>query len=130
MIRSMTCKGKTKTGAKCGMPALKGESFCFTHSPKAATRRAQAHKLGGARTRVGHGSDGANIPDAIRTIAQAMTVLDYVLKELLQLENSLQRSRALIALVGGYVDAVKVGELEARMIAIESALRTRPDGTQ
>lgn len=55
-----------------------------------------------------------------------MTILDYTLRELLEMENSIQRARALIALVGGYVDAVKVGELEARMIAIESALKARP----
>lgn len=112
------------------MAALKGSAYCFTHDPTNGARRAAARKLGGARTRVGHGSDAANIPENITTIAQAMTILDYTLRELLELENSIQRSRALIALVGGYVDAVRVGELEARMIAIEAALKARPEVTQ
>ena len=123
------CKGKTKSGAPCGMKPIKGGKYCYTHEPTIAAQRAQAHKLGGQRTRPDHGSDAANIPDNITTIAQAMTILDYTLRELLILENSIPRSRALIALVGGYVDAVKVGELEARMIAIEAALRTRPEVT-
>lgn len=125
-----TCKAKTTSGAPCAMAALKGDDYCYTHSAGAAAARAKSRKKGGQRTRPGHGSDGANIPENITTIAQAMTILDYTLRELLQLENSVQRARALIALVGGYVDAVKVGEIEARMIAIEAALKARPDGTQ
>ncbi len=129
-MKKTTCAAKTKTGAWCAMAAMKESKYCFSHNPMAATARAKAHKLGGQRTRPDHGSDGADIPENITTIAQAMKILDYTLRELLQLENSIQRSRALIALVGGYVDAVKVGEIEARMIAIESALRTRPEVKQ
>lgn len=129
-MKIQTCKAKTQSGKPCAMAAMKESKYCFTHNPNAAAARAKAHKLGGARTRVGHGSDGSNIPENIKTIAQAMTILDYTLRELLEMENSIQRARALIALVGGYVDAVKVGELEARMIAIEAALKARPEVTQ
>lgn len=129
-MKKNTCKAKTKTGARCGMAAVKGSAYCFTHDPAQGAARAAAHKLGGARTRVKHGGDAETLPANIKTIAQAMTILDYTLRELLEMENSIQRARALIALVGGYVDAVKVGELEARMIAIEAALRTRPEVTQ
>ncbi len=119
------CKGKTKSGAACRMPVIKNGAWCFTHDPASARDRAAAHKLGGARTRVDHGSDGALLPQAPRTINDAMIILDYTLRELLPLENSIQRARALIALVAGYIDALKVGELEARLAAIESALKSR-----
>ncbi len=125
-MKPITCKAKTKTGARCNMAAIKGGAYCFTHDPASGAKRAAAHKLGGARTRVKHGGSAETIPANIKTIADAMTILDYTLRELLEMENSIQRARALIALVGGYVDAVKVGELEARMIAIESALKARP----
>lgn len=129
-MKIQTCKAKTQSGKPCAMAAMKESKYCFTHNPQAAAQRATAHKLGGQRTRPGHGGDGSNLPTTIKTIAQAMTILDYTLRELLQLENSIQRSRALIALVGGYVDAVKVGEIESRMIAIEAALKARPEVNQ
>ena len=119
------CKGKTKSGAPCGMAALSGGKYCYTHEPTNARDRAQAHKLGGARTRVDHGSDGADLPTTPRTVNDAMIVLDYTLRELLPLENSIQRARTLIALVAGYIDAIKIGEMEARLAALESALKTR-----
>jgi len=124
-MKKQTCKAKTKSGARCAMAAMTGAAYCFTHNPKAAAARAKAHKLGGARTRVGHGGDGSTIPGNVTTIAQAMTILDYTLRELLEMENSIQRARALIALVGGYVDAVKVGEIESRLLAIEAVLKAR-----
>lgn len=126
-MKKNTCKAKTKTGARCNMAPVVGSSYCFTHDPTQGAKRAAAHKLGGARTRVKHGGNADALPENVRTIAQAMTILDYTLRELLEMENSIQRARALIALVGGYVDAVRVGELEARLIAIEAALRTRAD---
>jgi len=120
-----TCKGKTKSGAPCRMAPVGGGNFCFTHDKNSAAARALAHKTGGERTRADHGSDGALLPQAPRTINDAMIILDYTLRELLPLENSIQRARALIALVAGYIDALKVGELEARLAAIESALKSR-----
>jgi hypothetical protein len=120
-----SCKGKTKSGAPCGMAALSGGKYCYTHEPTNARDRAQAHKLGGARTRADHSSDGADLPTAPRTVNDAMIVLDYTLRELLPLENSIQRARTLIALVAGYIDAIKIGEMEARLAALENALKVR-----
>ena len=120
-----SCKGKTKSGAACGMAALSGGKYCYTHEPTNARDRAQAHKLGGERTRADHGSDGAQVPQAPRTVNDAMIVLDYTLRELLPLENSIQRARTLIALVSGYIDAIKIGEIEQRLIVLENALKAR-----
>jgi hypothetical protein len=130
MTTKKQCKGKTKSGAPCGMAPLAGSKFCFTHDPTSAAARALAHKTGGERTRADHGSDGAQVPQAPRTINDAMIILDYTLRELLPLENSIQRARTLIALVAGYIDALKVGEIEARLAAIESALKARPEAQQ
>ncbi len=124
------CKGKTQSGAACRMAVIKGGAYCFTHDPGSARDRAAAHKLGGERTRADHGSDGATLPTAPRTINDAMKVLDYVLLELIPLENSIQRARTLIALVAGYIDALKVSEIEQRLAAIEGALAARPEVQQ
>ena len=45
--------------------------------------------------------------------------------EIIPLENSIQRGRLLVALAGEYVNAIKTGELESRLAAIESALKLR-----
>jgi len=120
------CKGKTQSGAACRMAPVGGGDLCFTHNPASARDRAAAHKLGGERTRADHGSDtGANIPQAPRTINDAMMILDFTLSELIPLENGVQRARILIALAAGYIDALKVGEIEARLASIENALKAR-----
>lgn len=102
------------------MAALSGGNYCYTHEPTNARARAQAHKLGGQRTKSDHGGDLATIPAQARSLADVMGLLDYVLAELLPLENSIARARVLISLVAGYIDAIKVGEMEARITALEN----------
>ena len=122
----MKCKQKTKGGLPCKMPAIAGGKYCFTHDPQSAGDRAKAHKAGGLRQRADHAGDPEKVPTSARTLAEAMQILDYTLAEAIPLENSIQRGRLLIALVAGYISAIQVGELEARLIALENTLSVRP----
>lgn len=119
------CTAKTSAGEPCKMQALKGSKYCFTHAPEVGAARAMARKAGGARHRLPHAGNNASIPARIRSIEEAMTILDYTLAEIIPMENSIQRGRLLIALCAGFVDALKVGEIEARLLAIENALKAR-----
>jgi hypothetical protein len=114
------CKATTTTGAPCQAWAGNGSEYCFTHDPAQAERRAQARKLGGYNRRAAHGgANPAGLPGQVRSMADVLTVLDYTLQECLALENSIARTRALISLATGYIEAIKTGEFEKRLEALE-----------
>lgn len=92
------------------------------HDPANGRARALARKKGGERRRIAHGGDVTLIPAQVRTVAEAVTILDYALAEVLPMENSIQRGRLLIALCAEYIKAFEVGELEARLDALEKAV--------
>lgn len=121
----MTCKAKTSNGQPCKAAALKGSRYCFTHDPANGQARAKARKLGGQRNRTPHNGQADQLPQAVTTVQEAIKILDYALAETIPLENSIARSRVLIALVAGYVQALQAGETEQRLAALETALRLR-----
>lgn len=115
------CKAKKKNGERC--PNAAGASgFCFTHDPARGAERAKARRRGGAARLVPHGGDPANLPAAVRSVADVQAVLDYTLRELVPHDNGIQRARALVSLSLACLKALEVGELEARLEQIEAAL--------
>ena len=114
----MGCQAITKTGRECGNNTLKDEPYCFTHSPSRAAERASARKLGGMR-RGSHAGDTSSLPAKVKTDEDVLSLLDYVLAEVAALDNGIPRARALIALAGGYLQALEVGEVEERLKALE-----------
>ena len=50
-------------------------------------------------------------------------ILNYALQESIVLDNSIQRGRLLVSIAHGLVEALKVGELETRLEAVELALK-------
>lgn len=119
------CKAKKADGTPCQAQALKGSVFCISHDPSSGAKMAAARRKGGQRIRVAHAGDTAKLPASVRTLEDVLSVLDYSLAECLPMENSIQRGRLLVAICGAFVEAIKVGELEKRLAAIESALKSR-----
>jgi hypothetical protein len=113
------CQAKTKTGKPCRMAPLKGCNYCFNHDPATAAQRAQARKAGGQARHTGHAGDPSIIPTEINTIADARQILTYTLAELLNCDNGIQRNRALIAIFDSYLRSLEIGEIEARLEALE-----------
>jgi len=121
----MKCKAKTTNGQPCQAQAIKGGKFCFIHDPAQGVKRAQARKRGGERRRVPHAGNPETLPAQVRSIDDVLKVLDYALAEAVPLENSTQRGRLIVAIAGAFIEAIKTGELETRLLAIESALKAR-----
>jgi hypothetical protein len=119
------CRSKTTSGQPCQAQAIKGGKFCFTHDPAQGAARARARKIGGQRNRTPHAGRPETIPAQVRTIDDVLKVLDYALAEAMPLENSIQRGRLIVAIAGAFIEAIKTGELESRLMAIESALKVR-----
>lgn len=117
------CHAKTKSGAACNVPALKGNRYCFTHAPEVSAARAVARKAGGARHRTPHFGDASTIPHEVRTLADANKILAYTLAETVPMENSIARARLLLALYDSFVKSFEVGELEKRIQALEALRR-------
>ena len=121
----MNCKAKTHGGQPCKAKPIKGSKYCFIHDPASGEARAKARKLGGQRQRTPHAGNPETLPKQIKTIEDVKGLLDYTLAEIIPLENSIQRGRLLVALAGEYVNAIKTGEIESRLAAIEAALKQR-----
>lgn len=105
------------------MQAIHGRRYCFAHDPARARERAQARKHGGERHRVSHGGDSAGLPCEVRTLADANKILAYVLAEVIPMENSIPRARVLLAVFDSAIRALEVGELEARISALEERIQ-------
>lgn len=118
------CKAKTKSGQPCpNKPSASG--YCFTHDPTRGKERARARRKGGSHSRIPHAGNADALPKQIRTLPDVLTILDYTLAETLPLENGIQRGRLLVAIAHAFIEAIKTGELEARLDALERALKLR-----
>ncbi len=118
------CKGKNKQGEQCR--AYANESgYCFMHDATKGKERAIARRKGGYATKQPHYAESSKLPHTIRSINDVLFVLDYALIEAVGLDNSIQRGRLLVSIAHGFIEALKVGELEARIEAVETTLKLR-----
>jgi hypothetical protein len=119
------CKARTADNKPCSAKPKAGADYCFIHDPAQATARALARKKGGQFHRTPHAGNVEAIARSPRSIPDAMTILDYALEEILVLDNSLQRVRALVAIAAGYIDALKVSEIETQVRELLGILKVR-----
>lgn len=118
-----TCKARTQSGKPCKAAALKGDRFCFTHSGSTRAQQAAARKLGGENRHTPHAGKVESIPEDITSLQDAGGILSYVLAELIVMDNSIPRARALLALFDSYIKSFEIGELEQRLAALEARTR-------
>lgn len=120
------CQAKKQNGEACNS-AAGASGFCFTHDAAKGKERAIARRKGGLQRITSHVADASLVPKETRSIEGVMIILDYALQESLALSNSIQRGRLLVSIAHGYIEALKVGELEQRLEAIETTLKIRKD---
>jgi len=114
------CAGKNKDGSACRGYAGKASKFCFQHDPKQAKARSAARKAGGRANKTPHSK--AKAPGMVRDMPGVMELIDYVLAEALVLQNSLERGRLLVSIVGSYSSALQVGDMERRISDLEESI--------
>jgi hypothetical protein len=120
------CQAKKRNGEPCNASA--GETgFCFTHDATKSKERAIARRNGGLKRITPSVADKSLVPKETRTITDVMTILDFALQESLELQNSIQRGRLLVSIAHGYIEALKIGEMEGRLEAVENALSLRKE---
>lgn len=124
LMSKKQCQATKRTGEPCNAAANE-TGFCFTHDATKGKERAIARRKGGLQRITPHIADARLVPKETRSIKGVMTILDYALQESLILPNGIQRGRLLISIAHGYLEALKVGEMEQRLEAVEMALKMR-----
>jgi hypothetical protein len=115
------CTFQMPDGRLCRASAIRGERYCYMHDPAKAEEAAEARRLGGIRRRRERTLGGAYELAGVRTLDDLLRVVEIAVFDLLGLDNSIARARALLhgALVGAKL--LETGELEERIAALELA---------
>lgn len=118
------CSAIRKDGRPCRAHCVAGSGFCFAHDPGLAEKRFAARSKGG---RARHGRKlgtvaGAREPVVIDGLDAVCQVLENEINEVLHLERSVSRARALGYLCGILVNIYTPSELEQRIAALEERL--------
>jgi len=124
LMSKKQCQAAKRNGEPCSASASEN-GFCFTHDATKGKERAIARRNGGLKRITPSVADKSLVPKETRTITDVMTIFDYVLQESLVLQNSIQRGRLLVSIAHGYIEALKVGEMEQRLEAVEMTLKMR-----
>lgn len=117
------CKATKTNGQPCGGFAVGDGDYCYQHEPSRAKDRAEARRRGGYARGAAHAGDKTALPEKVRSVKDVYAILDYTLAETTALDNSVNRTRAIIALSECYLHAIEVGEHEDRIQALEDALK-------
>jgi hypothetical protein len=125
MVMAKGCRGLTRAGSRCQAPPGRDREFCFWHDPEHTEAAAEARRLGGLRRRREGTLQGAYELDGVDSVTGLRRYLEVALYELMGLENSVARSRAIFCGVLAAAKLLEVGEMEERLAAIESALGPR-----
>ncbi len=126
LMSKKQCKAKNRRGEPCSASANE-TGFCFTHDATKGKERAIARRNGGMKRITPSVADKSLVPKETRTITDVMTILDYTLQESLQLSNSIPRGRLLLSIAHGYLEVLRVGEMEQRLEAVEMTLKMRKE---
>jgi hypothetical protein len=114
-----------ESGEPCAAPPLLDGEFCFWHSPDHAKEASEARRLGGLRRRRESTVSGAYDVQGLRSIDDAIRLLELTMFDTLELANSVARSRVLASLAIACLKALEAGEQEERIRALEEALHSR-----
>ena len=120
-----TCTYRKPDGEACRATPIRDGEHCFWHDPKHAEEAAEARRLGGLRRRKEKVVSGSYDIEGLENVGQIRRLVEIAVLDTLALENSIARSRALIAAVGAAAKLLEVGELEDRILALERALKPR-----
>jgi hypothetical protein len=119
-----TCRYIREDGSPCRSAPMKGEDFCFWHSPAHSEEADEARRLGGLRRRRERTVAGAYEFAGLATIADIRRLLEVATIDTLSLDNSVARSRTLAYLAQTALKCLEVGELDDRLALLEAAVHS------
>lgn len=129
------CQGLTRDGRPCGVRPLRGADHCINHTPDPdlIARRDEARHAGG-RSR-GIQLQRTTVPPLdldlpptwwkLGAISDVIGAYAWIVRELASGRLDARTANALTGTLGGLVGALREGDLERRLLAMEAALSTR-----
>ena len=123
------CSFEMPDGRACRAAPLRGESFCFWHSPDTADDLAEARRMGGLHRRKKRTVAAIYGFGGLRSIEDHQALLETVVIETMTLENSIARNSAVTRMIATGAKLIELGDLAGRIAAIEATLgqRRQPD---
>src|SRR2546422_11225609 len=125
MLARRTCSFTMPDGRLCRAGPQIDRLYCFPHDPERAADAAEARRLGGLRRRKeGTLAVAYDLP-SLDTVEGIRRIFEIVRADLLGLDNSIGRARALIAAGSAATKLLMVGDYEERIPTLEAALGRR-----
>ena len=125
LMAARTCTGVNESGERCRQAPLSDGDLCFWHDPEHAKEAGEARRLGGLRRRKEKVVEGSYAIEGLENIAQVRRLVEIAVLDTLAPENSIARSRALIAAAGTAAKLLEAGKFEERLQALEKTLKPR-----
>lgn len=120
-----SCAFIKEGGERCRAMPIQGSQLCFWHDPEHAAEAAEASRLGGLRKKRERTIGGVYDLEGLASVEHIRRVLEIATLDALSLDNSVARSRVLIASATAAARLLEVGELAERLDALESLLKGR-----
>jgi hypothetical protein len=120
--RARACSHVLEDGRRCRATPLRDAPFCLFHSPEHEAEAAEARRLGGLRRRREKTVAGAYELAGLATIEDIRRLVEIATLDALGLENSIARSRLLIAAALAAAKLLEYGEHEARLARLEAVI--------
>ena len=116
------CKASSSSGDRCQAYAVEGSAYCYWHAPELADVRKEARSAGG-RARHGRklGTDRTRV--TLASLADVVELVERAVNDLLQLETSISRARAIGYLAGVACKALEASDLEQRIARLEEQVK-------
>jgi hypothetical protein len=111
MVSARSCSFDHPDGRACGAPPLKGGRFCYWHAPEKSEEATEARRLGGLRRRREKTIASAYDLAGLGSIQSIRRVLEIAGLDTLGLDNSVQRTRALVSVALAATKLLEVEEL-------------------
>ena len=118
----VACNGVKENGQPCQAARLSEGEYCLMHSPEHAEDVAESRRLGGLRRRREVAVSGAYEFVGLGSVSDIRRLLEVAVIDTLGLENSISRARTLAYLATTAIKLLEVGEIKARIEALEGAV--------
>src|SRR5438093_3681318 len=124
MVVRKRCAHPKADGEACQMAPLRDRPYCFAHDPERAADAAEARRLGGQRRRrEGTIAIAYDLP-GLDSVEGVRRVFEIARTDLLGLDNTINRARALVA-VGNAAIKLLGADYEERLAALEQVVLRR-----
>ena len=119
------CVFWSTTGKQCRAAPLKDGEFCLMHSPERIHEVQESRRLGGLRRKRESTISNAYQFKSLNNINGIRRVVEVAILDTLAMENSIPRNRTLATLVQVALHTLEVGDIEARIAALEEMAKIK-----